>query len=118
MSDYDLCTFLGNLLDNGLEHSVCGRDGYLYLDIFSSTAGEVLVRMENSCQQRPVVKHGRLLTQREILSVMARECSRYKLSQNSMAVSLLGFTMRRNKDFLLNVDSPLYLNSLDCKNVV
>lgn len=64
MSDYDLCTFLGNLLDNGLEHSVCGRDGYLYLDIFSSTAGEVLVRMENSCQQRPVVKHGRLLTQK------------------------------------------------------
>ncbi len=64
MSDYDLCTFLGNLLDNGLEHSVCGRDGYLYLDIFSGTAGEVVVRMENSCQQRPVVKHGRLLTQK------------------------------------------------------
>lgn len=65
MSDYDLCTFLGNLLDNGLDHSACNQDGYLYLDIFATIAGEIIVRMENSCQQRPIVQQGRLLTQKE-----------------------------------------------------
>ena len=65
MSDYDLCTLLGNLLDNGLEHSACDQERYLYLDIFSGTAGEVHIRMENSCQQRPAVQHGRLRTQKD-----------------------------------------------------
>lgn len=64
MTDYDLCVLLGNLLDNGLEHSSGGQDDYLYLDILSGTAGKVIVRMENSCQEPPAVQDGHLCTQK------------------------------------------------------
>lgn len=64
MSDYDLCTLLGNLLDNGLEHSASGQDAYLYLDILADDAGQVMVRMENSCEKVPVIEEGRLVSQK------------------------------------------------------
>ena len=71
ISDYDLCTLLGNLLDNGIEHSGSREDAYLYLDITEGTAGTeengqaILIRMENSCEQAPEVYNGVLATQKE-----------------------------------------------------
>ena len=71
ISDYDLCTLLGNLLDNGIEHSGSREDAYLYLDITEGTAGTeengqaILIRMENSCEQAPEMHNGVLATQKE-----------------------------------------------------
>lgn len=64
MEDYDLCTLLGNLLDNGLEHADVEGDAYLYLDILQDSAENVVIRMENSCQVTPVLQNGKLLTQK------------------------------------------------------
>ena len=57
LSDYDLCTLVGNLLDNGLDHAD-GEDPYLYLDLFCDDAGNTILRMENSCSIPPVLQHG------------------------------------------------------------
>lgn len=65
MSDYDLCTLLGNLLDNGLEHAHCEREPYLYLDIYAGAEDTVVIRLENSCQQRPDVQGGCLRTHKK-----------------------------------------------------
>lgn len=64
VNDYDLCTLLGNLLDNGLEHAGFSQEAYLYLDIFGGQAGEVFLRMENSCEKQPVLLNGCLVTQK------------------------------------------------------
>ncbi len=70
MSDYDLCTLLGNLLDNGIEHGTSLEnyravdDIWLYLDIIRRWDGTVLLRMENSCVQPPTVQNGCLTTQK------------------------------------------------------
>lgn len=58
MSDYDLCTLLGNLLDNGLEHSAGDVERYLYLDILQNAGETVIIQMENSCTQQPNVQNG------------------------------------------------------------
>lgn len=58
MSDYDLCTLLGNLLDNGLEHSIGITERYLYLDILQNEGDTVIIRMENSCVQPPDAHDG------------------------------------------------------------
>lgn len=60
ISDYDLCTLLGNLLDNGLEHSAGGVERYLYLDILRNEGETVIIRMENSCTQPPDIHNGAL----------------------------------------------------------
>lgn len=60
LSDYDISTLLGNLLDNGLEHSGQAHDAYLYLDIWLNQAGETVIRMENSCYKPPAVQDGAL----------------------------------------------------------
>lgn len=57
ISDFDLCTLLGNLLDNGIEH-VGGADPYLYLDLFANDAGNTVLRMENSCNTQPQLQDG------------------------------------------------------------
>lgn len=57
ISDFDLCTLLGNLIDNGIEHAN-GADPYLYLDLFFDDAGNTVLRMENSCITPPVLQHG------------------------------------------------------------
>lgn len=64
ISDYDLCIMIGNLLDNGIEHSACQEEAYLYLDILQNEAGFVLLRMENSCERVPCVQNGHLCTQK------------------------------------------------------
>ena len=60
ITDYDLCTLVGNLLDNGLEHTENTEDPYLYLDLFQDREGKVMLRMENSCQTPPVLRNGLL----------------------------------------------------------
>ncbi len=65
IGDYDLCTLLGNLLDNGIEHSHGDSDCWLYLDIISGKKNDVLIRMDNSCAQAPKVQNGNLATQKE-----------------------------------------------------
>ncbi len=57
ISDYDLCTLMGNLLDNGLEHAN-GLDPYVYVDLFIDDAGNTVLRMENSCQTPPILRNG------------------------------------------------------------
>lgn len=57
ISDYDLCTLIGNLLDNGMEHAG-GAEPYLYLDLFLDNAGNTVLRMENSCITPPVLHDG------------------------------------------------------------
>ena len=57
LSDYEVCTLLGNLLDNGLEHSHIDDEAYLYLDIWTEENATV-VRQENSCAQPPAVQNG------------------------------------------------------------
>ncbi len=64
MRDYDLCTLLGNLLDNGIEHSGYSEDAYLYLDIIQNGEGGAVIRMENSCETRPVLQNGCFITQK------------------------------------------------------
>ena len=55
--DYDLCALVGNLLDNGLEHAG-GTEPYVYMDLFCDDAGNIVLRMENSCQTPPILYHG------------------------------------------------------------
>lgn len=57
VSDYDLCTMVGNLLDNGIEHAG-GADPYLYVDLYVDDAGNTVLRMENSCDTPPVLQDG------------------------------------------------------------
>ncbi len=57
VSDYDLCTMIGNMLDNGIEHAD-GEELYLYLDLFLDEAGNTVLRMENSCHTPPTLHHG------------------------------------------------------------
>lgn len=57
LSDYALCTLLGNLLDNGIEHAD-GEEPYIYLDLYEDDAGNTVLRMENSCMEPPVLQHG------------------------------------------------------------
>ena len=57
ISDFDLCTLVANLLDNGLQHAD-GNTPYLYLDLFYNEAGNTVLRMENSCITSPVLQHG------------------------------------------------------------
>ena len=61
ISDYDLCTLIGNLLDNGIEHAG-EKDPYLYMDLFRDNAGNTVLRMENSCQTPPVLHNGIFLS--------------------------------------------------------
>jgi len=62
--DYDLCTLLGNLLDNGLEHAGLGDGAYLYLDIMRDGIDGVWLRMENSCPVAPLVQNGQLFSRK------------------------------------------------------
>ncbi|MBR4943777.1 MAG: thiamine-phosphate kinase [Peptococcaceae bacterium] len=62
ISDYDLCTLLGNLLDNGIDHSGTWKDAYLYLDIINGSENDIIIRMENSCGQPPDMRDGSLAT--------------------------------------------------------
>ena len=57
ISDFDLCTLVANLLDNGIQHAD-GNAPYLYLDLFYDEAGNIVLRMENSCHTSPVLQHG------------------------------------------------------------
>lgn len=68
LSDYDLCTLVANLLDNGIEHNG-DEDCYLYLDLFSDDAGNTVLRMENSCNKEPVLQHGVLVSCKADVSV-------------------------------------------------
>ena len=64
MNDFDITTLLGNMLDNGIEHSGSRNDAWLYLDVMQGAEGEILIRMENSCEKMPLVQHGSLTTQK------------------------------------------------------
>ena len=57
ISDFDLCTLIANLLDNGIQHADENAP-YLYLDLFCDKAGNTVLRMENSCHTAPVLQHG------------------------------------------------------------
>ena len=57
ISDFDLCTLIANLLDNGIQHAK-GNSPYLYLDLFYDEAGNTVLRMENNCNTSPVLQHG------------------------------------------------------------
>ncbi len=64
MNDFDVVTLLGNMLDNGIEHSGIQAEAWLYLDVLQGAKGEILIRMENSCEKTPAVQHGTLTTQK------------------------------------------------------
>lgn len=64
MNDFDVITLLGNMLDNGIEHSGIQKDAWLYLDVMQERNGEILIRMENSCEKTPEVQQGVLTTQK------------------------------------------------------
>ena len=57
ISDFDLCTLIANLLDNGIQH-IDANSPYLYLDLFYDEAGNTVLRIENSCHVPPVLQHG------------------------------------------------------------
>ena len=64
MNDYDVTTLFGNLLDNGIEHSGISADAWLYLDVMQDAKGDILIRMQNSCEKMPEIQHGTLTTQK------------------------------------------------------
>ncbi len=57
ISDFDLCTLVANLLDNGIQHAD-GDSPYLYFDLFCDDAGNTVLYMENSCHVSPVLQGG------------------------------------------------------------
>ena len=59
MEDTDLCTMLGNLLDNAYEAAVQCEEGkrWMHLDI-SSMKGMSMLTIENSCIAEPIVENG------------------------------------------------------------
>ena len=55
MEDYDVCTLLGNLLDNGLESAQLAEDAYLTFDLHLDKQGNVVLNMRNSCVEGPLI---------------------------------------------------------------
>lgn len=62
ISDFDLCSMISNLLDNGLENAGNGDEAYIHFDILQSEENGITIQMVNSCVYVPQFADGCLIT--------------------------------------------------------
>lgn len=66
MEDYDICTLIGNMLDNGLENAqLVEEDPYVYFDLKRDMTGNIRLDMLNCCSEAPIIVNQQLVSRKK-----------------------------------------------------
>jgi len=62
MSDMDITALLDNLLENAIEAAVQSRKKQIYLTFYEQNDNFIVIKTQNSCDQKPLEKNGDILS--------------------------------------------------------